>query len=116
MGTSCAVEEMPDAPEQYSLIHPRAALLVQYVGSGYTERGPGAQERRVEIDVHVVGRFIGGDHSVYTYIDGVLSGLHGFRVSSPAGRMYPVRDRLVARDTDRWQYAVTFAFIAPHAG
>lgn len=115
--SNCAVEEMPDSPSTYKLIHPRAALLVQYASSpSYTPLTSASQMRRIEVDVHILARSIQGNENVYGYLDQVLAALHGYRLQVASTPMYPVRDRPLPKVADFWQYVVTFSFTAIHTG
>lgn len=109
--TDVAVEGFPEKPSQYTLTHPKGALLVHYHGSAY---GPNKatdivhQDRRPQFEVTIVMRQLRAHGGAYGYLDLVRAALAGFKPIDGAKKMRVVRDQFISETDGIWQYAIRF--------
>jgi hypothetical protein len=132
LGDVYAVGPMVDNFESYRLAHPNGAILVHYFGSTFSGANNIPIRQDITLDIYVVGRTIHGPQGVWAVNRMVHDALWGWRpvpaddVVDPAqadaaprpprqraGRMYPVREQMVAHSPSQWQYVLSYAFSAP---
>jgi len=113
-GTRAAIEAYPEQPENYLLAHAKAAILVRYQASSFQEAGPTVYRRSQQFGIHIVTRELRGHDGAYQLIDEIESlffNWHPVRFNdqliSASGSAFPVRDTLISRRTDGWEYSVT---------
>lgn len=114
VGLKPEVIPFPAKPETWRSTHPKASVLVAYVGTTYGDSmsaGILAQEARAEFDVHVICPSLrhGG---AYAYLLAARALLAGYRPAG-AGKLTPKRDRFVSRKENRWTYVLTLECAAP---
>ncbi|MDT8323263.1 MAG: Gp37 family protein [Bacteroidota bacterium] len=110
------VEAVPDRVDAWQFSHNLAAILVQYPGSTFQQRGAGQLQRKIVIDVYVLTRHLAGASGADHYIDLVTRALFRYKPGDGFSGLLPVRDRLVDVSNIRWQYVVTFECITPFYG
>ena len=107
------VEEFPDKPAEYKLIHSKGAVLVHFLGTNYNEpdeQGFIQQTANLRFGLTLMIKGLRDKNGAYAYIDSIISTLTGF---TPTGctKMYPVRVGFLTENDGVWQY--TFTFVAP---
>lgn len=114
VGLKPEVIPFPANPETWKSTHPKASVLVAYVGSVYGDSvalDVIAQDGRLEFDVHVVSPSLrhGG---AYAYLAASRALLTGY---CPAGasKLVPKRERFLGRKGGRWTYALTLECVMP---
>lgn len=115
------IAHYPDRPESYRMTHRIGAALVRYEGARYErlmDTAAVVQERRLQFEITVLMRDLGWgvggppdgtSPGAYAMIEQVRAALTGFRVPG-CSKMYPLRERFVARDKQGavWVYAIRF--------
>lgn len=104
------IDAFPDDPDNYVKTNKKGAILVQYVGSGYTEPDfPDniIQFRNPEVMIAVSRRSRRGHQGVYEYLERVRKILTGYQISG-CEKMYPRRDRFLSKDGEMWTYGIIF--------
>jgi hypothetical protein len=106
-----AREYFPDNPATYRLNHPKGALLVQYLRSGYggdEDTEAVIQERKPQIAVAIVARTLHGPDGALLALERVIRALLGFR--PPGWTKFRITDdRFVRQEAGLWTYLVTAA-------
>ncbi len=111
-----SAEPFPDNPSKYPFIAPVAALLVQYGGSVYVEKGASQRKRKMRFIVNVITRTHHGLAGSGMFTDRVNAALFNWSPGYGAGRFYPIRDFHVSEQKERWQHAVEVECIAVYHG
>ena len=104
------VSPFPERPDEYGLIHPVGAVLVQYRGSEYSEPaslGTITQTRTMEFVVLLAVRHLRSHQGAYAYLDSIRGSLTGY-VIPPLSKMFAVREAFLAEKGGIWWYAVEF--------
>jgi hypothetical protein len=107
----CAREYFPDKPTEYRLNHPKAALLVQYLRSGYGEPEDCEaviQERKPQVGVAIIARQLRGRDGAVAILERVIRALLGYQ---PPGwtRFHIADDRFVRQEAGLWTYLVAIS-------
>jgi len=112
--TRVAVEAYPEQPENYILAHAKGAVLVRYQSSNYSEIGPTVLRRSPQFAIHIVTRELRGHDGAYQLIDEIEALFFNWHpvkfdssLVSASGSAFPVRDTLINRRADGWEYSVT---------
>lgn len=111
--TDLQIEGFPDSPDDYRLIHPVGAILVQYRGSDFDE--PKAldtvsQTKRMDFLTVLVMRHLRSHQGAYAYLDSIRSSLRGHQITG-FSKIYPVRERFLAEKNGIWWWAITFRML-----
>jgi hypothetical protein len=111
------VEGFPDDPVNYILKSAKGALLVQYLGSLYTEPETFfvSVKQKPGFDVTIITKNLRTHHGAYEYLEAVKKALTGFVIEGE-GRMFPIEDglRFYLKEKMEWHYGISFGFNARH--
>lgn len=106
-----AVEEFPDRPEDYSLLHPLGAVLVRYKGSLYgatLDTGVTVQERKPVIELTLLTRSLNGEGGAVLLLETLRRAVAGWQ--PPAfDKCAIVRDEFLDQQGGLWRHALDFA-------
>lgn len=108
-GREAAVEHFPDDVRTYNFTHSSCALLVQYYGGQFEQRGDAGTtyRRSMQFDVHVLTRSLRGPSGAQDAIERVHAALANKRFSTNAGRMAPLQDGFLSQlPSGTWQHYV----------
>jgi hypothetical protein len=110
--TDLKVEGFPENWNQYRLLHPKGAVLVQYTGSNYSSpelnfAGMQQQLKTLTFGIALLVKGLRDKSGAYSYIDSIIAALAGFE---PAGclAMYPVSDNFQAEEDGIFYYELRF--------
>ena len=104
------VEQFPDQPENYRLVHPVGMALLLYGGSRYGQvegTDMAIQERHYLIGVRLMGRSQWGDRGVMTAVDALIAAVPGTK-TKVTGPLHAVRDYFVSEAGGIWQHHIEF--------
>jgi hypothetical protein len=105
------VEGFPDRWNEYRMIHPKGAILVQYTGSRFVDTELGFQSvqqlRNLEFGIVLIIKGLRDRTGAYTYIDSIVSTLTGFEPTDCL-KMYPVSDDFLAEENGVFYYELKF--------
>lgn len=116
-----SVVQTPDNPSNYALKHPVGEILVQYTSSDFAEPDntggnyPGAplidrpQRRRVNIQLTLVLRSLGGANGTTQVLDSVRDCLKKFRPRHCLTQVYFLGDGFISEKQGIWQYGLRTA-------
>ncbi|MCU4601862.1 Gp37 family protein [Acinetobacter ursingii] len=116
-----SVRETPDNPSNYALKHPVGEILVQYTSSDFAEPDntggnyPGAplldrpQRRRVNIQLTLVLRALGGANGTTQVLDNVRDSLKKFRPRHCLTQVYFLGEGFISEKQGIWQYGLRTA-------
>lgn len=116
-----SVNETPNSPSKYALIHPVGEILVQYTSSDYLEpeqsggNYQGAplrdvpQMRRINIQLTLVLRSLSGANGTATTLDAVKDSLKKFRPRHCLTQVYFLGDGFIKEENGIWQYGLRTA-------
>lgn len=115
------VKETPDKPSDYALSHPVGEILVQYTSSDFLEpeqsggNYEGApvrkvpQKRRVNIQLTLVLRSLGGANGIPLTLDAVRDSLKEFRPRHCLTQVYFIGEGFISEKQGIWQYGLRTA-------
>lgn len=116
-----SVIETPDNPSGYALRHPAGEILVQYTSSDFAEPDntggnyPGApvversQRRRVNIQLTLVLKSLGGANGTTVTLDQVRNSLKKFRPRHCLTQVYFLGEGFISEKQGIWQYGLRTA-------
>lgn len=120
-GKRLSVKETPDNPSNYALVHPIGEILVQYTSSDFAEPAntggnyQGAplhdlpQKRRVNIQLTLVLRSLGGANGTTQVLDDVRDSLKKFRPRHCLTQLYFTGEGFISEKQGIWQYGLRTA-------
>lgn len=105
-----AVEDFPDRPEDYDLMHPIGAVLVRYRGSKYgspMDVGITIQERSPVIELTLITRDLNGPDGATAYIEQLLALIQGWKPTA-FDKCRIVRDEFQDEQAGLWRHVIDF--------
>jgi len=106
------IEPYPENPGEYQFLHPKGAILVQYVGSDYTEPrvlNTVTQVRAMRFMIVLLARNLHGHQGAYSYLDQIHTSLTGFTPTAATSKMYPVSEEFLDEANGVWMYRAVYA-------
>lgn len=100
------VDLFPDNPATYRFIHPKAAVLIGYVGADYDEPHDThsiVQTRKLSFSLTVFGRGVHHDAGAVGVLDRVRQAITGYRPAH-CNKIHLINERYLAQDGGAWQY------------
>ena len=119
--TKLSVRATPDNPSAYALIHPVGEILVQYTASDFAEPNNTAgnylgapvvdrpQKRRINIQLTLVLRSLGGANGTTQVLDHVRNSLKKFRPRHCLTQVYFLGEGFISEKQGIWQYGLRTA-------
>lgn len=105
------VAQFPEKPEEYQLLHPLGAVLVQYEGSAYgsnkVSTGAVAQVRTARFAITVLLRNLRGAAGCYEIMQRINTALHGLVIAGAISAVSLVAEHFVSETEGVWCYAQT---------
>lgn len=108
------IEGFPDKPQQFSLIHPKGAILVHYQGANYSQTNSTSsifQDKKLEFALTVITRNLRNNDGAYEYLDKVRGILTGYKIDG-CSKMHPTKENFLSEDAGIWQYSINFELTA----
>jgi len=108
--TELAVEEFPDNPRDYKLLHSLGAILVSYNRSNFEEPDGYQYVQQKELMSFQTTLIIRGLHTssgAYDIIDRIKTALTGFEPTD-CTPMYPTNISFIVENAGIWQFAIIF--------
>lgn len=113
-----SIEAFPERPEDYELLHPLGAVLVQYDGSTYGDNrlsnGGVAQVRTLRFSVVYLVRNLRDSSGCYDVLARGAEALSGLAVPGTIGAGTISSERFNAETDGVWMYLQTYEFAARH--
>lgn len=112
-----AVEPFPEKPDEYELLHPLGAVLVQYDGSEFSSNniaGAVGQQRRARFSVVVLVRSIRGNSGCYRVLEQVSGVLLGLRLPGMLSGATIVQEDFMSEADGVWAYVQRYEFRVWH--
>jgi hypothetical protein len=109
--TDLKIEGFPDNWSDYKMIHPKGAVLVQYMGSRFESPELSFQSvqqlRNLEFGLVLIIKGLRDKTGAYAYIDTIISTLTGYK---PTGclEMYALSDDFTAEENGFYFYELRF--------
>jgi hypothetical protein len=113
-----AVEDFPDRPADYKLLHPKGAILVQYGGSRFgtpETLDVMVQQRVLQFGLRLIGNGQHGVDGVVTVLNSLIGALPGRRVAN-CDPIRLVRDYFECEHGGRWEYQVEIEMTTLNVG
>lgn len=105
--TEATVERFPERPAEYRLRHTKAAVLVAYPGSKYTDDSNGLNVRTMQWVLTILVRGVQTHHAAYPLLQKVIATLDGFEPPS-CRKMRMQYDKFITENGAVWQYDMLF--------
>ncbi len=113
------VQAFPEKPEEYGLLHPVGAALVQYDGSEFSGNAVGnggvAQVRKLRFSVVYLVRNLRDSSGCYDVLQRGSAALSGLLVPGTLGPATIVRESFHAEADGIWMYLQSYVFAVRHA-
>ena len=109
--TDIAVEPYPPKPADYTLLHPRGALLLFISGSSSgqsRQQIPGVRQRATRFVVTILLRDFSSHQDAYGWLDKIEAALFGFIPADGWRAIIAVSDNFVSEVDGIWQYDMVF--------
>lgn len=107
------VAPFPEKPEEYQLLHPFGAVLIQYEGSTYGNNkivaGAVAQVRYVRFSATVLIRNLRSSSGCYEVMQRINTALHGLTIAGTISAVSMVSEQFYAEADGVWCYVQTYA-------
>lgn len=100
------VDLFPDHPASYRFIHPKAAVLIGYIGADYDKPHDThaiVQTRRLNFSITIFGRGVHHDAGAIAQMERVRLALAGHRPVH-CNKIHLVSERYLSQDGGAWQY------------
>lgn len=114
--TNRKIELYPNRPEDYELLHPNGAVLINYLESSYQREDINhlfvAQNRDAYVQIYVLNRNLLSSSGVKGDIQNVIAALQGYNISSynenRPGRIWVRSDKFYSYDESQgvWTYEI----------
>ena len=102
------VEPFPDRPDDYSLLNPLGAALVNLPGGQYSVPVGGVQRRTRRVVITLLCRGLSGHAGLYVHLDTAIAALAGWCPGEPWDELVLLSDDYVTQRDGVWQQDIVF--------